>query len=84
MVITKALTRLREFADWFAPLLFANPEDRFSRVDVLSNYAFNDFFLDLLAVALSEIWHLLVIRVHLFRKGLTVLAPVCLFLLGPY
>ena len=30
--ITKALIRLRRCAGWSAPLLFANPEDRFSRV----------------------------------------------------
>ena len=29
--ITKALIRLRECAGWFAPVLFATPEDRFSR-----------------------------------------------------
>ena len=31
--ITKALTRLRGCAGWSTPLLFANPEDRFSRVE---------------------------------------------------
>ena len=31
--ITKVLIRLRGFAGWSAPLLFANPEDRFSRVE---------------------------------------------------
>ena len=30
--ITKALIRLRRCAGWSAPVLFANPEDRFSRV----------------------------------------------------
>ena len=30
--ITKVLIRLRGCAGWSAPLLFANPEDRFSRV----------------------------------------------------
>ena len=29
--ITKALIRLRGCAGWSAPVLFANPEDRFSR-----------------------------------------------------
>ena len=32
--ITKALIRLRGCAGWYAPLLFAYPEDRFSRVEV--------------------------------------------------
>ena len=32
--ITKALIRLRGCAGWSAPLLLANPEDRFSRVEV--------------------------------------------------
>ena len=31
--ITKALTRLRGCTVWSAPLLFANPEDRFSRLE---------------------------------------------------
>ena len=31
--ITKALIRLRGCAGWTAPVLFANPEDRFSRVE---------------------------------------------------
>ena len=31
--ITKALIRLRGCAGWSAPVLFANPEDRFSRVE---------------------------------------------------
>ena len=30
--ITKALIRLHGCAGWSAPVLFANPEDRFSRV----------------------------------------------------
>ena len=30
---TKALIRLRGCAGWSAPVLFANPEDRFSRVE---------------------------------------------------
>ena len=30
--ITKALIRLHRCAGWSAPLLFVNPEDRFSRV----------------------------------------------------
>ena len=29
--ITKALIRLRRCADWYAPVLLANPKDRFSR-----------------------------------------------------
>ena len=31
--ITKVLIRLRAWAGWSTPLLFANPEDRFSRRD---------------------------------------------------
>ena len=31
--ITKVLIRLRRCAGWSAPLLFATPEDRFSRVE---------------------------------------------------
>ena len=31
--ITKALIGLRECTGWYAPVLFANPEDRFSRVE---------------------------------------------------
>ena len=31
--ITKELIRLRWIASWSAPLLFANPEDRFSHVE---------------------------------------------------
>ena len=31
--ITKALIRLRGCAGWSVPVLFANPEDRFSRVE---------------------------------------------------
>ena len=31
--IIKALNKLGEWAGWSAPLLFANPEDRFSRVE---------------------------------------------------
>ena len=31
--ITKVLTRLHGCAGWSAPLLFANPEDMFSRVE---------------------------------------------------
>ena len=32
--ITKALISLRGCAGWSAPVLFVNPEDRFSRVEV--------------------------------------------------
>ena len=44
--ITKALIRLHGYAGWSAPLLFANPEDRFSRVEahfmIFQRYFHND------------------------------------------
>ena len=35
--ITKALISLRGYAGWSAPLLFAHPQDRFSRVEAHYN-----------------------------------------------
>ena len=37
--ITKALISQRGSAGWSAPLLFANPQDRFSRVDAHISYS---------------------------------------------
>ena len=44
--ITNGLIRLRGCASWSAPLLFANPEDRFSRVDTqLWQHIQNKFYI---------------------------------------
>ena len=39
--ITKVLIRLRRCADWSAPLLFANPEDRFTHVKAHKRVEYN-------------------------------------------
>ena len=36
--IIKALISLRGYAGWSAPLLFANPKDRFSHVEAIHTY----------------------------------------------
>ena len=36
--IAKALIRLHGCAGWSAPLLFANPEDKFSRIEAKVEY----------------------------------------------
>ena len=46
--ITKALIRLRGCAGWSAPVLFANPEDRFSHVETNSDNNNSNVMLELL------------------------------------
>ena len=68
-LIIKALIRLCRCAGWSVPLLFTNPEDRFSHIEAHMNKDFKGNQLHSMALVPNKNEHRIMLpRIHLCKK----------------